>query len=176
MRSSRVDTPPLATTGLFVAAHTSRKSSRLGPVRVPSLATSVTIYRAHPSRSRRSMVSKRSPPSFVQPRAASVWPRTSSPTAIRSPNSEMTFAVHSGFSSAAVPKLTRLHPVAKARRRDSSSRIPPDSSTLISTLLITSSSKAALDPIPKAASRSTRWIHCAPAATNSCATSMGNPY
>jgi hypothetical protein len=37
-----VDTPPLAITGLSVAAHTSRSRSRLGPRIVPSLVMSVT--------------------------------------------------------------------------------------------------------------------------------------
>src|SRR5690625_256058 len=40
--SSSVDTPPLATTGRSVQAHTWGSRSRLGPRRVPSLVTSVT--------------------------------------------------------------------------------------------------------------------------------------
>ena len=43
--------------------------------------------------------------------------------------SAITSAHHSGRSSAAVPMLTRVHPVARARSRLSSSRMPPDSST-----------------------------------------------
>src|SRR5699024_6345274 len=41
-RSSRPATPPLATTGLSVCSHTVRSSSRLGPLSMPSLLTSVT--------------------------------------------------------------------------------------------------------------------------------------
>src|SRR5690606_42132794 len=41
-RSSSEETPPEATTGRSVAAHTFFSSSRLGPWRVPSLAMSVT--------------------------------------------------------------------------------------------------------------------------------------
>ena len=40
-RSSRLDPPPLATTGAFVREHTSRYRSRLGPLSMPSLSTSV---------------------------------------------------------------------------------------------------------------------------------------
>ena len=68
----------------------------------------------------------------------------------------MTFAVQSGFSIAAVPKLTRLQPVARARSRDASSRMPPESSTFISTLEITPLIKSKLLPVPNAASRSTK--------------------
>lgn len=56
-RSSSEETPPEATTGRSVAAHTLRSRSRLGPWSVPSLAMSVTTYRAQPSLSRRSSVS-----------------------------------------------------------------------------------------------------------------------
>ena len=59
------------------------------------------------------MTVNRSPPSLVQPRAASVSPRTSSPTAIASPYSAITCAAHSGFSSAAVPRLMRFAPVSQ---------------------------------------------------------------
>src|SRR3954468_15361408 len=70
VRSSRLLTPPLATTGRSVAAVTERSRSRLGPVRVPSRRTSVTTYREHPSASRRASTSNSSPPSEGPPRAA----------------------------------------------------------------------------------------------------------
>ena len=60
---------------------------------------------------------------MVQPRAASVVPRTSRPTAIASPYSAITWAAHSGFSSAAVPRLMRLAPVSSAA---SSARVVAD--------------------------------------------------
>ena len=41
-----------------------------------------------------------------------------------------TLAAHSGFSRAAVPRLMRLAPVASARSKPASSRMPPDSSML----------------------------------------------
>src|SRR5262249_17969684 len=91
-RSSRDDTPPLATTGALVREHTLRYRSRLGPRSMPSLSTSVMTYLAQPSASRRSSASYRSPPSRVQPLAARVVPRTSSPTAILSPQVAMTSA------------------------------------------------------------------------------------
>ena len=40
--SSRDEIPPLAITGLLVAAHTDFNNSMFGPARVPSFATSVT--------------------------------------------------------------------------------------------------------------------------------------
>jgi len=40
--SSSDEIPPLAITGLVVAAHTDFKSSIFGPAKVPSFATSVT--------------------------------------------------------------------------------------------------------------------------------------
>ena len=49
--------------------------------------------------------------------------------AIRSPYWPMISSHHSGGSSAAVPMFTRAQPVARARSRLSSSRMPPDSST-----------------------------------------------
>ena len=48
-----------------------RSKSRLGPVKVPSLVTSVTTKREQPSPSRRSSTSHRSPPSVSQPRPRS---------------------------------------------------------------------------------------------------------
>src|SRR4051812_37696196 len=83
---------------------------------------------------------------------------------------------HSGFSSAAVPMLTRAQPVASAAASESSSRMPPDSSTLTSSLEVTSASSAWLEPRPNAASRSTRWIHSAPALCQAMAASYGAPY
>src|SRR5690606_10187930 len=88
----------------------------------------------------------------------------------------MTFAVHSGFSSAAVPRLTRRAPVASARSSDASSRMPPESSTWTSRRATTSASRSALEPRPNAASRSTRWIHSAPPDCQSSAAASGSPY
>src|ERR1022692_334114 len=174
-RSSRLDTPPLAITGREVRAQTARSRSRLGPVSVPSLVTSVTTYREQPSASSRARVSPSSPPSRVQPRAASRVPRTSRPTAILSPCSAMAARTQSGLSSAAVPTFTRVHLVASAAASDTSSRMPPDSSTATSSRCTTEASSAALDPRPNAASRSTRWIHCAPAACQASAACSGSP-
>src|SRR5215470_538671 len=174
-RSSRLDTPPLAITGRPVPAHTRRSRSRLGPARVPSLVTSVTTNRRQPSRSSRASASSRSPPSRVQPRAASRLPRTSRPTATCSPCSAMMPRTQPGRSSAAVPTLTRAQPVPSAAPSDASSRIPPDSSTAMSSRLTTPASSTALDPRPKAASRSTRWIHSAPAACQASAAASGSP-
>ena len=163
-------------TGALACRQTSRSRSRFGPVIVPSRRMSVTTYRAQPAFSSRASTSNRSPPSLVQPRAASVRPRTSSPMATRSPYSPTTRSHQSGSSSAAVPMLTRAAPVASAARSDSSSRIPPDSSTLTSSRPITSASSAALEPRPNAASRSTRWTHAAPSRCQASAASTGSPY
>src|SRR5699024_3427864 len=78
-------------------------------------------------------------------------------------------------SSAAVARLTRRHPVARAPATDSSSRIPPESSTSISTAATTSASIEALLPRPKAASRSTRCSQLAPPSWNASAASNGAP-
>jgi len=164
-----------AGTGRPVPAHTRRSRSRLGPVSVPSRVTSVTTKRVQPSASSRARVSPRSPPSRVHPRAASRSPRTSSPTATFSPHSAITARTHSGRSSAAVPMLTRAQPVASAAASEASSRMPPDSSTATSSLPTTSASSPALEPRPNAASRSTRWIHCAPASCQASAAWSGSP-
>ena len=174
-RSSSSVMPPLATTGRSVAAQTSRSSCRLGPCSMPSLSTSVTTYRAQPSSSSRASTSYRSPPSRVQPRAARVRPRTSRPTATRSPQSAMARAHHSGVSRAAVPMLTRRQPVAIAAASDSSSRMPPLISTSMSSRPTISACSSRLCPRPKAASRSTRWIHSAPASCHRSAAATGSP-
>jgi len=76
---------PSATTAASVRAQTLASSSRLGPVIIPSLATSVTTNRGQPASESRARVWYKSPPSVVHPRAASRVPRTSRPIAIRSP-------------------------------------------------------------------------------------------
>src|SRR3954471_15598163 len=87
----------------------------------------------------------------------------------------MARAHHSGCSSAAVPMLTRRQPVAIAAERDSSSRIPPLISTSTSTVPTSAASSGRLWPRPKAASRSTRWIHSAPPRCQFSAASTGSP-
>ena len=155
-RSSRVEIPPDAITAALVRAQTSPNRSRFGPVNMPSELTSVTTKRRHPAAANRSRVSAHGPPSVVQPRAASFSPRTSSPMATRSPWVSMICSHHSGRSRAAVPMFTRRHPVRRASSKDASSRIPPESSTSTSSTPMISASRAALEPHPKAASRSTR--------------------
>src|SRR6266581_1795839 len=127
--SARLDTPPLAITGRSVLAQTWRSRSRFGPRSMPSFVTSVTTYRGQPPASSRASTSSRSPPSEVQPRAASRVPRTSRPTAIRSLCRAITSRTQPGFSSAAVPMITRSQPVDSAAASEASSRMPPDSST-----------------------------------------------
>ncbi len=95
--------------------------------------------------------------------------------AILSPYVAITSAHHSGRSSAAVPMLTRVHPVDSARSRLSSSRMPPDSSTCNRICEVTSAMISALSPRPNAASRSTRWIHSAPASCQRWAAARGSP-
>src|SRR4051812_19236082 len=87
----------------------------------------------------------------------------------------MAAAVHSGSSNAAVPRLTRRQPPASAASRLSASRIPPDSSTLMSSRPTMLASSSRLEPRPKAASRSTRWIHSAPWSCHAFAASHGSP-
>src|SRR3954452_15068209 len=174
-RSASSVMPPDATTGRSVAAHTDRSRSRFGPCSMPSLLTSVTTYLLQPSPSRRPRTSNRSPPSCVQPRAASVRPRTSRPTAPRSPCSAVAAAHQAACSRAAVPMLTRRQPVAIAAVSDSSSRMPPLISTWMSSRPTISASSSRLWPRPKAASRSTRWIHSAPRRCQFSAASTGSP-
>ena len=164
-----------AITAALVRAQTSSSSSRLGPVSIPSELTSVTTKRWQPVAARRSRVSAHGPPSVVQPRAAMRSPRTSRPMATRSPWRSMICSHHSGRSRAAVPMLTRRHRVARALFRDSSSLIPPESSTLTSSLLMMPASRSALEPRPKAASRSTRWIQAAPSSCHLSAAESGSP-
>ena len=83
-----------------------------------------------------------------------------------------------GFSSAAVPRLTpRAQPVASAADSDSSSRIPPDSSTCASSLPTTSASSSRLEPRPNAASKIDQ-VHPfgAVALPVQCAASSAVPY
>lgn len=75
----------------------------------------------------------------------------------------MTLATQSGLSRAAVPRLTRVQPVARAAASEASSRMPPDSSTLMSRVSVIPRTRSRLEPVPKAASRSTRCSHSAPA-------------
>ena len=82
---------------------------------------------------------------------------------------------HSGSSSAAVPMLTRRQPVASAASSDSSSRIPPEISTSMSSRPTISARSSRLVPRPNAASRSTRWIHSAPGSCQRSAASTGSP-
>ena len=71
--------------------------------------------------------------------------------------------------------LTRAQPVARARSSDWSSRIPPETSTLSRSWEVTSAMISELWPRPNAASRSTRWIHSAPASCQRCAAARGSP-
>ena len=71
--------------------------------------------------------------------------------------------------------FTRAQPVASARASDSSSRIPPDISTSMSSLPTTSASSGAFDPRPNAASRSTRCTQDAPADCHASAAVTGSP-
>src|SRR4051794_41138481 len=87
----------------------------------------------------------------------------------------MALAHHSGCSRAAVPMLTRRQPVAIAASSDSSSRMPPLISTLMSRLPTIRACSSRLWPRPNAASRSTRWIHSAPASCQRSAASTGSP-
>jgi hypothetical protein len=84
IKSSNSEIPPEAIRGFLVTFEISISRSKLGPVNVPSFVTSVTTYLAALSSSNLLSVSKRSPPSFVHPLAASVLPRTSNPIAILS--------------------------------------------------------------------------------------------
>ena len=135
----------------------------------------MTTYREHPAASSRASTSYRSPPSRVHPRAASVVPRTSRPMATRSPCSAITDAHQSGRSRAAVPMLTRVQPVARAAASVSSSRMPPDSSTSMSSAATTEVMRSRLEPRPKAASRSTRWTQRAPTRCQRSADSTAPP-
>src|SRR3954470_5369056 len=94
---------------------------------------------------------------------------------MRSPYEAIADAHHSGCSSAAVPMLTRRQPAFIAASRESSSRMPPLISTSMSRVPTIVASRSRLLPRPKAASRSTRWIHSAPASCQRSAASTGSP-
>ena len=61
----------------------------------------------------------------------------------------MAARTQSGFSSAAVPMLTRAQPVASAASNDASSRMPPDISTRTSSVPTSSASSSRLLPAPE---------------------------
>ena len=71
--------------------------------------------------------------------------------------------------------LTRRQPVASAASSDSVSRMPPESSTCRSSRPTIEAMRSRLLPRPKAASRSTRWIHSAPCSCQRSAASHGSP-
>ena len=71
--------------------------------------------------------------------------------------------------------LTRRQPAAIAAASDSSSRMPPLISTSMSRVPTIRAWSSRLWPRPKAASRSTRWIHSAPACCQRSAASTGSP-
>ncbi len=109
------------------------------------------------------------------PRRQAWCPGRPDPTATRSPCSAMARAVHSGSSRAAVPRFTRRQPVASAASSDAASRMPPLSSTLMSSLPTMPASRSRFDPRPKAASRSTRCSHSAPCSCQASAACQGSP-
>ena len=71
--------------------------------------------------------------------------------------------------------LTRRQPAAIAAASESSSRMPPLISTSMSRVPTIFASSSRFSPRPKAASRSTRWIHSAPASCQRRAASTGSP-
>ena len=74
-----------------------------------------------------------------------------------------------------MPMLTRRQPAFIAASSESSSRMPPLISTSMSRVPTIVASRSRLWPRPNAASRSTRWIHSAPASCQRSAASTGSP-
>ncbi len=149
--------PPDATTGRLVRSSTSLSNCVFGPFSMPSRATSVTTYRAHPA-ARVSRTAHRSPPSLVHRErrggAGERQGRPRSPPRIdRSP-----WRPISGFSSAAVPRLTRSAPEPNAASRLAwhCGAQPPEFDLLPPSRLITFRMTSRLEPRSNAASRSTR--------------------
>src|SRR6266511_3389213 len=178
-RSSSVPTPPLAITGSVTVSSTAPSWPRSGPVMVPSRPISVTtradapLVSSWPATSRRS-----SPVESIQPRTATSRPRASSPTAIFPGWRVASSSTSSGRSIAPVPTTTRAAPAAKRSPPASTLRTPPLAWTRHGTAAQIASTTARLTRSPvRAASRSTTWIHRAPAAAKACATCTGSsPY
>ena len=152
--------------------HRGRADRTSGPSSVPSRPISVTISAASPMPSKRWASSTRSAPEpSAQPRIATSLPRASSPTATRPGYSTHSSSTSAGRSTAAVP-TRRARPRRRAARSAASAvRTPPPTSTRQATLRTIRRiwSRWVRSPV-RAASRSTTWIHRAPAASNSRAT------
>ena len=175
-RSARLDTPPLAMTGRSVRAQTRRSRSRFGPRSMPSLshvgdhvpAAAVGVEPGEASSTaRRRRWSSRARPAWCRARPA----RPRSGRRAR----RWRARTQSGFSSAAVPMTTRAQPVASAAVSDGVVADPAGQLDRTSSRPISAASCGALEPRPKAASRSTRWIHSAPASCQASAASSGSP-
>ena len=149
-------------------------------MRVPSLVTSVTTKREHLRRSRRSRTAHKSPPSVSQPRPRSRCVAVGDLDVKPDGHPVAVFGDHLGAPLRVLQRggaqVDPAQPVASAAASDSSSRIPPDSSTATSSLPTTSASSSRLVPRPNAASRSTRWIHSAPSRCQVIAASSAEPY
>ena len=129
--SSRVEIPPLATTGLSVRSQTCAQQVevRAGQHAVGGDVGDHEAGAAGRGPAGQGLVQLTALPG---PAAGGELACRGRPGRWRSGrrSSAMISSHHSGRSSAAVPMLTRAQPVASARSRVSSSRMPPDSSTL----------------------------------------------
>ena len=183
-RSSRLDTPPDAITGASVRSATLASRSRLGPLQRAVLGDvgddeARTSFSVKAFQHRPQIAAVGLPAAAAQPVLAVGTKGRSARRARRPPCRRARRSLrahHCGFSSAAVPRLTRAQPVASAADSDSSSRMPPDNSTATSSLPTTSASSSRFEPRPNAASRSTRWIHSAPSRCQVIAASSAEPY
>ena len=157
-------------TGIVVRSSTARSPSTSGPSSVPSRVISVTITASTPASSNRRSTSSTLTAGAVEPAAhgGHAPARSSSPTAtgwraaIR--------RTRSGSSIAAVPMTTRATPASASAAAASSERTPPPVCTgtpCDPDGRGDGADDVAVDGSPlRAASRSTTWIHRAPAAAN----------
>ena len=103
--------PPEAITGTLLASAMAHRKSRLGPVRVPSVAMSVQIRAANGLVLKRWASALASVPlSSIQPRVATLPFLASMPTTIRPGWRAARASTNSGCSSATVPRITRSSP------------------------------------------------------------------
>ncbi len=153
-------------------SYSSAFAPRMAPSREISVQMTVRTPRASMRRRKSSAVR---PESSRQPLMATLPSRRSAPTAIFSPYFCTAPASRRSSLTAAVPRMTRPTPAAKARSMASMSRSPPPHSTKRPVSAVMRSIMPRLGvPPSRAPSRSTVCICAAPLALKSLATATGS--
>ena len=173
--SSRLATPPEATTATPASACSAAAPAASTPLNMPSRATSVySTSRTPASLTRRATSAAFIPEPSSQPATLTSPLRASMPQRTRPGNLSQAWRTRSSRSTAAVPSTTAATPSPSTRSMSGSDRSPPPSSISSPFTLQSSVTVARLTGWPALApSRSTTWSTVAPAAANFSASSAG---